>query len=73
MISVLVNLLCLHDDAYIWHAVSDAMDVHMQVSLPIIKVDGCPVGLSLMGPQGSDESLLQLTEKLMAVLLSDTR
>lgn len=44
-----------------------------QVSLPIIKVDGCPVGLSLMGPQGSDESLLQLTEKLMTVLLSESR
>ena len=49
------------------------MDAYLQVSLPIIKVDGCPVGLSLMGPQGSDESLLQLTEKLMSVMLSETR
>jgi len=41
--------------------------VFLQVSLPVVKVEGCPVGLSLMGPRGSDEKLLQLTEKLMAL------
>lgn len=40
-----------------------------QVSLPVVKVEGCPVGLSLMGPRGSDEKLLQLTEKLMTLFL----
>ncbi|KAA6420332.1 MAG: glutamyl-tRNA(Gln) amidotransferase subunit A [Trebouxia sp. A1-2] len=40
-----------------------------QVSLPVVKVEGCPVGLSLMGPRGSDEKLLQLTEKLMALFM----
>ena len=44
--------------------------VVLQVSLPIVKVEGCPVGLSLMGPRGSDEKLLQLTEKLMALFTS---
>ena len=37
----------------------------MQVSLPVAKVDGCPVGLGLIGPRGSDEELLRLTEQLM--------
>ncbi len=41
--------------------------VFLQVSLPVVKVEGCPVGLSLMGPSGSDEALLQLTEKLMTL------
>lgn len=41
----------------------------LQVSLPVVKVEGCPVGLSLMGPRGSDEKLLQLTEKLMTLFL----
>lgn len=40
----------------------------LQVSVPIAKVDGCPVGLSLMGPKGSDEKLLQLTKELMPIL-----
>ncbi|KAL3161478.1 hypothetical protein ABBQ32_010359 [Trebouxia sp. C0010 RCD-2024] len=39
-----------------------------QVSLPIAKVNGCPVGLSLISPKGSDERLLQVTEKLMQIL-----
>lgn len=41
-----------------------------QVSLPVLTVDGCPVGLSLIGPPGSDEALLELTEKLMHILKS---
>lgn len=36
----------------------------MQVSLPIAQVGGCPVGLGLVGPRGSDEALLSLAEKL---------
>lgn len=39
-----------------------------QVSLPIATVGGCPVGLGLIGPRGSDEELLELTEHLMAAL-----
>jgi amidase len=38
-----------------------------QVTLPIATVEGAPVGLGLVGPRGSDEQLLQLTERLMAV------
>ncbi len=40
----------------------------LQVSMPVVAVNGCPVGLSLIGPRGSDESLLQITDKLMSVL-----
>lgn len=40
----------------------------MQVHLPIATVDGCPVGLGLIGPRGTDESLLELTEQLMHIL-----
>jgi amidase len=32
-----------------------------QVSLPLAEYDGCPLGLSLIGPRGSDEALLDLT------------
>ena len=39
-----------------------------QVHLPVAHVDGCPVGLGLLGPPGSDEALLHLTEQLMGVL-----
>lgn len=39
-----------------------------QVNLPIAEVEGLPVGLGLIGPPGSDEDLLQLTERLMALL-----
>ncbi|KAL4444694.1 hypothetical protein ABPG77_002511 [Micractinium sp. CCAP 211/92] len=39
-----------------------------QVNLPIAEVEGLPVGLGLIGPPGSDEDLLQLTEQLMALL-----
>jgi amidase len=40
----------------------------LQVNLPIAYVEGLPVGLGLLGPPGSDEDLLELTEKLMEVL-----
>ena len=39
-----------------------------QVSLPVAAVGGCPVGLGLIGPRGSDEELLELAERLMAAL-----
>ena len=31
-----------------------------QVSMPVLAVDDCPVGVSLVGAQGSDEELLKL-------------
>jgi amidase len=37
-----------------------------QVTLPVAEIDGCPIGLSLIGPAGSDELLLDLAVKLMA-------
>lgn len=43
----------------------------LQVSVPIARVDGLPVGLGLIGPPGSDEALLELSEQLMAALAPD--
>ena len=40
----------------------------VQVSLPVAEVDGCPVGLGLIGPRGSDEELLRLAEQLLPLL-----
>lgn len=37
-----------------------------QINLPVTRVDGCPVGLSLIGGPGGDERLLALAEKLAA-------
>ena len=34
-----------------------------QISLPLGTLDGCPIGLSLIGPRGSDRSLLEWTAK----------
>ena len=31
-----------------------------QVSLPLATFDGCPLGLSLIGPRGSDQALVDL-------------
>lgn len=42
--------------------------LRMQVSLPIALVDGAPVGLSFIGPPGSDEELLRVAVELAAVL-----
>ena len=41
----------------------------LQISLPVMTVSGCPVGLSLVGPRGSDEALLELAEKLYPLLM----
>jgi amidase len=35
-----------------------------QISLPVARVNGCPVGLSLIGPRGSDRALLALAAKV---------
>eukprot|EP00877_Chromochloris_zofingiensis_P010601 jgi/Chrzof1/5795/Cz16g16050.t1 len=40
-----------------------------QVSLPVATVDGLPVGVGLIGPAGSDESLLAISKQLMHILL----
>ncbi len=37
-----------------------------QISLPLAKVDGLPVGLSLIGPKGSDEMLLAFAREVAA-------
>lgn len=42
--------------------------IHTQATLPIATVDGLPVGLSLIGPPGSDERLLDLAEGVMLAL-----
>ncbi len=35
-----------------------------QISMPLAKVDGCPLGLSLIGPRGSDRALVELALKV---------
>lgn len=40
-----------------------------QVTIPCAAVEGSPVGLGLIGPQGSDLTLLRLCEDLSAVVL----
>jgi amidase len=35
-----------------------------QVSIPAGRVEGCPVGLSLVGPRGTDRQLLDLAERV---------
>lgn len=37
-----------------------------QISLPLMMVGGAPLGLSLIGPRGSDQSLIALAHSLMA-------
>ena len=37
-----------------------------QISLPMMTVDGCPVGLSLIGPPGRDRALIALARKILA-------
>ena len=36
-----------------------------QVSVPLLTVDGCPVGISLIGAPGGDERLLEFAVKLV--------
>ena len=35
-----------------------------QINLPVAEVEGAPVGLSLLGPRGSDEALIALAREL---------
>jgi amidase len=35
-----------------------------QVTLPAVRIEGCPLGLSIVGPRGADRSLLKLAETL---------
>lgn len=37
-----------------------------QITLPLGRWQGCPIGLSLLGPRGSDHALLQLTAEVVA-------
>ena len=37
-----------------------------QLSLPLLQRDGAPMGLSLLGPRGSDRALVALAERLAA-------
>ena len=37
-----------------------------QLSLPLLRRDGAPLGLSLLGPRGSDRSLVALAQRLAA-------
>ena len=37
-----------------------------QLSLPLLKRNGAPMGLSLLGPRGSDLGLIALTQRLAA-------
>ncbi len=36
-----------------------------QISLPLAEIDGLPLGLSLVGPRGSDMQLLALARELI--------
>jgi amidase len=38
------------------------------VQLPAGRVDGAAIGLSLIGPRGSDRALLQLVEQMAELL-----
>ncbi|MGY0833716.1 amidase [Azospirillum argentinense] len=37
-----------------------------QLSIPAARLQGCPLGLSLIGPRGSDSTLLSIAEELFA-------
>ncbi len=37
-----------------------------QLSLPLGTIDGCPIGLSLIGPPGRDRALIAVARKVMA-------
>ena len=39
-----------------------------QISLPLAEAEGCPVGISLIGPRGGDRLLLRLAQHLSAAL-----
>ncbi|RMX04152.1 amidase [Corticibacter populi] len=37
-----------------------------QISLPLMRIEGVPLGFSLLGPRGSDQSLIALAARIMA-------
>ena len=37
-----------------------------QISLPLATVNGCPLGLSLIGPPGRDRALIALAGRILA-------
>lgn len=41
---------------------------HPQISIPAAKLDGAPLGLSIIGPLGADRALLRLAERIAALL-----
>jgi amidase len=42
-----------------------------QVTLPAVRIDGCPLGLSIVGPRGADRALLKLAETLERSFVGD--
>jgi amidase len=42
-----------------------------QVTLPAVRIDGCPLGLSVVGPRGTDRALLKLAEALEHSFMGD--
>jgi amidase len=36
-----------------------------QISLPLAKLNGCPLGLSLIGPRGRDRALIALARNIV--------
>lgn len=39
-----------------------------QVTIPLTTQDGCPIGLSIIGPRGSDESLLEIAIQIESIV-----
>jgi amidase len=42
---------------------------HPQVSIPAVKLDGAPLGMSIIGPRGGDKKLLRLAEQISELRL----
>jgi amidase len=42
-----------------------------QVTLPAVRIDGCPLGLSIVGPRGADRALLELAATLARSFTGD--
>jgi amidase len=42
-----------------------------QVTLPVARIEGCPLGLSIVGPRGADRALLKLSETLEHSFMGD--
>jgi amidase len=44
-----------------------------QVTLPVVQIEGCPLGLSIVGPRGADRALLELAATLEHSFMGDGR